>query len=179
MDVVRRNLQALRGTIQVESQAGRGTRLTLRLPLTLAIIDGFLVQSANRSYVIPLDSVVECVERPTTDQQRSYFNLRGKVLPALRLRERFGLPGERPERESVVVVQYAGQRAGIVVDRLAGELQAGIKPRGAIFRHLQGIGGSTILGSGEVALILDIPALIKIAGQAEERLLARPELLGA
>ena len=175
MDVVRRNLQALRGTINVDSQSGRGTRLTLRLPLTLAIIDGFLVVSGHRSYVIPLDAVVECIERPESEHERNYFNLRGQVLPAVCLRESFGLPGERPARESVVVVQYAGQRAGIVVDRLAGELQAVIKPLGAIFRHLQGIGGSTILGSGEVALILDIPALIKISGQAEQRLLARPE----
>ena len=175
MDVVRRNLQALRGTINVSSQAGQGTRLTLRLPLTLAIIDGFLVVSANRSYVIPLDAVVECIERPEAEHERNYFNLRGQVLPSVCLRESFGLPGERPARESVVVVQYAGQRAGIVVDRLAGELQAVIKPLGALFRHLQGIGGSTILGSGEVALILDISALIKISGQAEQRLLARPE----
>lgn len=175
MDVVRRNLQALRGTINVSSQPGQGTRLTLRLPLTLAIIDGFLVVSANRSYVIPLDAVVECVERPEAEHDRNYFNLRGQVLPSVCLRESFGLPGERPARESVVVVQYAGQRAGIVVDRLAGELQAVIKPLGAIFRHLQGIGGSTILGSGEVALILDISALIKISGQAEQRMLARPE----
>ncbi|MBS0369377.1 MAG: chemotaxis protein CheA [Proteobacteria bacterium] len=175
MDVVRRNLQALRGTINVSSQAGQGTRLTLRLPLTLAIIDGFLVVSANRSYVIPLDAVVECVERPEAEHERNYFNLRGQVLPSVCLRESFSLAGKRPARESVVVVQYAGQRAGIVVDRLAGELQAVIKPLGAIFRHLQGIGGSTILGSGEVALILDIPALIKISGQAEQRLLARPE----
>ncbi|MDD3328243.1 MAG: chemotaxis protein CheA [Zoogloea sp.] len=175
MDVVRRNLQALRGTINVDSQPGQGTRLTLRLPLTLAIIDGFLVVSGNRSYVIPLDAVVECIERPESEHERNYFNLRGQVLPAVCLREIFSLPGERPARESVVVVQYAGQRAGIVVDRLAGELQAVIKPLGAIFRHLQGIGGSTILGSGEVALILDISALIKLSGQAEQRLLARPE----
>ncbi|GEC97504.1 chemotaxis protein CheA [Zoogloea ramigera] len=175
MDVVRRNLQALRGTINVDSQPGQGTRLTLRLPLTLAIIDGFLVVSGNRAYVIPLDAVVECIERPDSEHERNYFNLRGQVLPAVCLREIFSLPGERPARESVVVVQYAGQRAGIVVDRLAGELQAVIKPLGAIFRHLQGIGGSTILGSGEVALILDISALIKISGQAEQRLLARPE----
>jgi len=179
MDVVRRNLQALRGTINVSSQAGQGTRLTLRLPLTLAIIDGFLVVSANRSYVIPLDAVVKCVERPESEHDRNYFNLRGQVLPSVCLRESFGLPGERPARESVVVVQYAGQRAGIVVDRLAGELQAVIKPLGAIFRHLQGIGGSTILGSGEVALILDISALIKISGQAEQRLLARSETRSA
>jgi len=179
MDVVRRNLQALRGTINVDSQSGQGTRLTLRLPLTLAIIDGFLVVSGNRSYVIPLDAVVECIERPESEHERNYFNLRGQVLPAVCLREIFNLPGERPARESVVVVQYAGQRAGIVVDRLAGELQAVIKPLGAIFRHLQGIGGSTILGSGEVALILDISALIKISGQLEQRLIARPELRSA
>lgn len=179
MDVVRRNLQALRGTINVDSQSGQGTRLTLRLPLTLAIIDGFLVVSGNRSYVIPLDAVVECIERPESEHERNYFNLRGQVLPAVCLREIFNLPGERPARESVVVVQYAGLRAGIVVDRLAGELQAVIKPLGAIFRHLQGIGGSTILGSGEVALILDISALIKISGQLEQRLIARPELRNA
>ena len=179
MDVVRRNLQALRGTINVDSQSGQGTRLTLRLPLTLAIIDGFLVVSGNRAYVIPLDAVVECIERPESEHERNYFNLRGQVLPAVCLREIFNLPGERPARESVVVVQYAGQRAGIVVDRLAGELQAVIKPLGAIFRHLQGIGGSTILGSGEVALILDISALIKISGQLEQRLIARPELRNA
>ena len=116
MDVVRRNLQALRGTINVDSQSGQGTRLTLRLPLTLAIIDGFLVVSGNRSYVIPLDAVVECIERPESEHERNYFNLRGQVLPAVCLREIFNLPGERPARESVVVVQYAGQRAGIVVD---------------------------------------------------------------
>ncbi len=179
MDVVRRNLQALRGTINVDSQSGQGTRLTLRLPLTLAIIDGFLVVSGNRSYVIPLDAVVECIERPESEHERNYFNLRGQVLPAVCLREIFNLPGERPARESVVVVQYAGQRAGIVVDRLAGELQAVIKPLGAIFRHLQGIGGSTILGSGEVALILGISPLIKISGQLEQRLIARPELRNA
>ncbi|WP_300437502.1 chemotaxis protein CheA [Zoogloea sp.] len=179
MDVVRRNLQALRGTINVDSQSGQGTRLTLRLPLTLAIIDGFLVVSGNRSYVIPLDAVVECIERPESEHERNYFNLRGQVLPAVCLREIFNLPGERPARESVVVVQYAGLRAGIVVDRLAGELQAVIKPLGVIFRHLQGIGGSTILGSGEVALILDISALIKISGQLEQRLIARPELRNA
>lgn len=179
MDVVRRNLQALRGTINVDSQSGQGTRLTLRLPLTLAIIDGFLVVSGNRAYVIPLDAVVECIERPESEHERNYFNLRGQVLPAVCLREIFNLPGERPARESVVVVQYAGLRAGIVVDRLAGELQAVIKPLGVIFRHLQGIGGSTILGSGEVALILDISALIKISGQLEQRLIARPELRNA
>ena len=102
-------------------------------------------------------------------RDRNYFNLRGQVLPAVCLREIFNLPGERPARESVVVVQYAGQRAGIVVDRLAGELQAVIKPLGAIFRHLQGIGGSTILGSGEVALILDVQSLVQRNARSEER----------
>ncbi|MFZ2854482.1 MAG: chemotaxis protein CheA [Rhodocyclaceae bacterium] len=175
MDVVRRNIQALRGAVDVDSVEGEGATFTIRLPLTLAIIDGFLVGIDKASYVIPLDTVVECIELKNLPTDRNFLNLRGEALPFIRLRELFEVAGEPPPRENIVVVQFAGKRAGIVVDQLMGEFQTVIKPLGAMFRHLRGIGGSTILGSGEVALILDVAALVQAVSQNEEhRLLAAP-----
>jgi two-component system chemotaxis sensor kinase CheA len=168
MDVVRKNITALRGTVDVKTEPGAGSRFTIRLPLTLAIIDGFLTGVGKASYVIPLDMVIECIELSNTSVDRDYINLRGEVLPFVRLRELFEVSGERPARENVVVVQYAGQKAGIVVDQLLGEFQTVIKPLGTLFRNMRGIGGSTILGSGEVALILDVQALVSRCATAEE-----------
>lgn len=172
MDVVRRNIQALRGAVDVASVDGQGATFTIRLPLTLAIIDGFLVGVDKSAYVIPLDSVVECIELKNLPTDRNFMNLRGEALPFIRLRELFEIAGETPPRESIVVVQFAGQRAGIVVDHLMGEFQTVIKPLGAMFRHLRGIGGSTILGSGEVALILDVAALVQSVTQSEQHVLS-------
>ncbi|OHC68524.1 MAG: chemotaxis protein CheA [Rhodocyclales bacterium GWA2_65_20] len=172
MDVVRSNIRALRGAVDVHSEEGVGSRFTIRLPLTLAIIDGFLVGVDKSAYVIPLDMVVECMELQQAAVDRNYLNLRGEVLPFVRLRELFEVPGEQPRRENVVVVKSGGQKAGIVVDVLHGEFQTVIKPLGGLFRHLRGIGGSTILGSGEVALILDVQALAHLAASAEEHSLA-------
>ena len=175
MDVVRRNIQSLRGNCDVSSVEGEGTTFTIRLPLTLAIIDGFLVGVGKAAYVIPLDAVVECIEQKNLTTDRNFLNLRGEALPFIRLRDLFEVPGDAPPRESIVVVQFAGQRAGIVVDQLMGEFQTVIKPLGVMFPHLRGIGGSTILGSGEVALILDVSALVHAVSQSEEhRLLVRP-----
>ena len=170
MDVVRKNITALRGTVHVETEPDAGSRFTIRLPLTLAIIDGFLTGVGKASYVIPLDMVVECIELAGTSEERDYRTLRGEVLRFVRLRELFEAPGEAPARENVVVVQYAGKKAGIVVDQLLGEFQTVIKPLGTLFRHMRGIGGSTILGSGEVALILDVQALVSRCAKAEEQL---------
>ncbi|HMX16666.1 MAG TPA: chemotaxis protein CheA [Rhodocyclaceae bacterium] len=167
MDVVKKNITALRGTVEVHSEEGLGSRFTIRLPLTLAIIDGFLVGVAKASYVIPLEMVVECLELPFDAGDSHYLNLRGEVLPFVRLRELFEVDGGRPPRENVVVVKAAGRKAGIVVDALHGEFQTVIKPMAAIFRHLRGIAGSTILGTGEVALILDILALVGLASANE------------
>ena len=172
MDVVKRNITALRGTVDIESQEEIGTTVRIRLPLTLAIIDGFMVGVGAASYVLPLDMVVECIELPPPPpcEQKApdYLNLRGGVLPFIRLREQFEVGAPAPARENVVVVQYAGQRAGLVVDRLMGEFQTVIKPLGKVFSQIRGIGGSTILGSGEVALILDIPGLIKQTSAANQ-----------
>jgi two-component system chemotaxis sensor kinase CheA len=170
MDVVRKNITALRGSVDVKTELGVGSRFTIRLPLTLAIIDGFLTGVGKSSYVIPLDMVVECIELANTSAERDYINLRGEVLPFVRLRELFEVPGTQPPRENVVVVQYAGQKAGIVVDQLLGEFQTVIKPLGSLFRNMRGIGGSTILGSGEVALILDVQALVSRSARSEEQL---------
>ena len=168
MDVVRRNILSLRGTVEVLSVEGEGSTFIIRLPLTLAIIDGFLVGIENAAYVIPLDSVVECIEHKNLSGDRNFLNLRGEALPFIRLREIFETEGEAPVRESIVVVQFAGHRAGIVVDQLMGEFQTVIKPLGRMFANLRGIGGSTILGSGEVALILDVAALVNLVTRGEE-----------
>ncbi|HCI13793.1 MAG TPA: chemotaxis protein CheA [Gallionellaceae bacterium] len=171
MDVVKRNIMALRGTVDLDSEAGRGTTVSIRLPLTLAIIDGFLVGVGKSSFVIPLDLVVECIELPsqsTEEGGNNYLNLRGEVLPFLHLRNLFEVEGSEVRRENVVVVQYGNARAGLVVDTLQGEFQTVIKPLGHIFSHVNGIGGSTILGSGEVALILDVPRLVQqVSGKVE------------
>ena len=175
MDVVRRNIQALRGTVDVRTVEGEGSTFAIRLPLTLAIIDGFLTGVGTASYVVPLDSVVECIELQDINADRNFLNLRGEVLPFVRLRAMFDIPGTPPARQNVVVVHYAGRKAGLVVDALLGEFQTVIKPLGALFRHLRGIGGSTILGTGDVALILDVPALIQLVSGVEESRLHAPQ----
>ena len=167
MDVVRRNIQSLRGSVEVATVEGEGSIFTIRLPLTLAIIDGFLTGVGKASYVVPLDSVVECIELADVPGERNYLTLRVEVLPFVRLRELFDIGGEVPGRQNVVIVQYAGHKAGLVVDALLGEFQTVIKPLGALFKHLRGIGGSTILGTGEVALIVDVPALVERASARE------------
>jgi two-component system, chemotaxis family, sensor kinase CheA len=173
MDVVRRNIEGLRGSIEVESQVGRGTTMRIRLPLTLAIIDGFMVGVGGAAYVLPLNMVMECVElRPEhldASQGRNYVNLRGEVLPFVRLRALFEKQSAPGRRENIVVVRYAGQSAGLVVDELLGDFQTVIKPLGRLFGAVRGISGSTILGSGEVALILDVPSLIGLASERETR----------
>jgi two-component system chemotaxis sensor kinase CheA len=172
MDVVRRNIQSLRGTVDVDSEPGVGTTIRIRLPLTLAIIDGFMVGVAGSSYVLPLDTVVECIELTASDRAMAgdgtYLNLRGEVLPYLRLRDFFDVHHSDIQRENVVVVQYAGRKAGLVVDDLLGEFQTVIKPLGKVFSLIKGIGGFTILGNGEVALILDVPRLMSQVTAREE-----------
>ena len=171
MDVVRRNIEALRGSVHIDSTPGEGTTLAIRLPLTLAIIDGFLTGVGSAAYVVPLDLVEECIELTSEVANRDYLNLRGEVLPFVRLGEQFGHGQSIRRRQSVVVVRYAGQRAGLVVDELMGEFQTVIKPLGPVFSQLKGIAGSTILGSGDVALILDVPNLIaRTTATPQERL---------
>lgn len=183
MDVVKRNITLLRGTVDLDSQPGQGTIVRIRLPLTLAIINGFLVGIDQSTYVIPLDMVQECIELDEQDRQSSrdngYLDLRGEVLPLVYLRDHFNHEGPAARRQNVVVVRYAEHKAGLVVDDLLGEFQTVIKPLGKLFGGLRGISGSTILGSGAVALILDIPALLNQIVQLEARSTQTPYSLSA
>ena len=170
MDVVRRNIEALRGHVQVHSTLGAGTRITIRLPLTLAIIDGFMVGVGASRFIFPLDAVVEVIEnRPTASgldgRGRGVVELRGEVLPVVCLRTLYGLDSAPPEQVSVVVLNAGGVSFGVIVDALLGQHQTVIKPLGRIFRMLRGISGSSILGNGEVALIFDVASLAQLAAQ--------------
>ncbi|RAU44017.1 MULTISPECIES: chemotaxis protein CheA [unclassified Pseudomonas] len=173
MDVVKRNITLLRGNVELDSQPGQGTLVRIRLPLTLAIINGFLVGIDRSTYVIPLDMVQECIEldehQRESGRQQGYLDLRGEVLPLVDLRAHFSHEGPPARRQNVVVVRYAEHKAGLVVDDLLGEFQTVIKPLGKLFGALRGISGSTILGSGAVALILDVPALLNQIVQLEAR----------
>jgi two-component system chemotaxis sensor kinase CheA len=170
MDVVKSNVEALRGSLDIGSVPGQGTTMRICLPLTLAIIDGFQVGVGNSTFILPLDAVVECIELPEGADVADYLNLRGEVLPFVRLRQMFAVTGEAPLRQNIVVVRFAGRKAGIAVDRLFGECQTVIKPLGRLFAGVSGISGSTILGSGEVALILDVSQLVQQAVGLETRL---------
>jgi len=168
LDVVRRNVNALSGTLHLESVKGQGTTFTIRLPLTLAIIDGFAVRVGTETYVVPLSSVKECLELPAENHRcdtGGVINLRGEALPFLRLRDLFGAGQKAPARERILVVEHQGGRAGLAADELLGEQQAVIKPLGRLFQGISGVSGSTILGDGRVALILDVPAICREAIQ--------------
>jgi two-component system chemotaxis sensor kinase CheA len=160
LDVVKRNITALRGSVSLSSKEGIGTTVTVRLPLTLAIIDGFLVGLGKSVYAIPLDMIEECIAF-SVEPGHDYTNLRGEVLPFIRLRELFNVPGVPSKGENIVVIKHAGERVGLVVDTLLGEFQTVIKPLGKMFSQSECISGSTILGSGDVALILDVPTLVR------------------
>lgn len=163
MDVVRRNIEDLRGVVEVDTVVGSGSHFRIRLPLTLAIIDGFQFLAGGSSWVVPLDQVVECTDLSVAETYQGLVRLRDEPLPFFRLRELFGMEGDIPVRESLVVVQHGSRHIGIAVDELVGELQAVIKPLGRMFKHLRGIGGTTILGNGQLAMILDIGQLVSLS----------------
>jgi len=165
MDVVKRNITELQGSIEIDSELGVGTQFTIRLPLTLAIIDGFHVGAGNIDFIVPQNTILECVDLGSLNhvQGQSCVNLRGEQIPYIRLQELFALAPLPDSREKLVVVQFGDKRAGIVVDVLHGEIQTVVKPMGPIFHALKGIGGSSLLGTGAVALILDVQQLIGFA----------------
>jgi len=168
MDVVKRAIEALRGQVEVDSLPGAGSAMTIRLPLTLAIIDGLQVLAGDEYYVLPLSLVEECVElaRRAEDGQsgKQIVNLRGKIVSYIRLRDCFAIPGEPPAIEQLIVVAFEGRRVGLVVDHVIGEHQTVIKSLGPLYRDVQGLAGATVRGDGRMALILDVPGLLKSAG---------------
>ena len=159
MDVVRQRVDSLRGSIDVASKPGEGTSVTLRLPLTLAIIDGLLVSIGDASFVLPLANILECIELTSADIERAngkhIADVRGEIVPYIRLREYFDIRTPKPEIEQIIVVATEGGRYGFVVDRVLGNRQTVIKNLGRFYRHVKVVSGATILGNGMVALILD------------------------
>ena len=167
MDVVRRSVDALRGTIEIASKPGEGTSVTLRLPLTLAIIDGLLVRVGEAYFVLPLATTLECIELTRQDIEKAngkhVANVRGQIIPYIRLREYFDIRAEAPEREQIMVAETEDGRYGFVVDQVMGDHQTVIKNLGRFYNHVQLVSGATILGNGTVALILDPHRLVRDA----------------
>ena len=176
MDVVKRTIESLRGAIDIKSAPGEGSTVTLRIPLTLAIIDGLLVRVGEERYVIPLAAVEECLELSLEEdlrsRGRSFITLRDRLVPYLRLREMFDT-GTRPDpHQKIVVIATGAERVGLVVDQIIGSHQTVIKSMSALHREVATFAGATILGDGGVALILDVVQLVTLGQHQEERLRA-------
>jgi len=168
MDVVLKNVQALGGRVTVDSEPGKGTRITISLPLTLAILDGLSVGVGDHRFILPLNAIVESLqpkrEAIKTVNGMQVVNVRGNYLPILPLHELFHLQGGVTEPVSgiFVLVNVEGEQAAIMVDSLLDEHQVVIKSLEENFRKVPGAAGATILGDGKVALILDVPALLEM-----------------
>lgn len=171
MDVVKRGIEGLRGSISVDSVRGSGTTITLKIPLTLAIIDSLLVKIGKDHYVLPLAAVEECVELTRDDIKNSHgrnlANVRGAIIPYIPLRQHFCITDQRPEIEQIVIADIHGSKVGFVVDHVVGEHQTVIKSLGKMYRDVKGVSGATILGDGTVALILDMGVLLQSVEKLE------------
>ncbi len=172
MDVVSKVIDSLRGSIDVDSKPGEGTAIKLKLPLTLAIIDGLLVKVSDEYFIVPLSYVEECVELTNEDIAEAngkslLLNSHGDLLPYISLRDQFSVKGEAPEIQQVVVVNENDSKTGFLVDEIIGEHQTVIKSLGKFIKDVDGLSGLTILGNGTLALILDIPTVIKSAERKE------------
>jgi two-component system chemotaxis sensor kinase CheA len=185
MDVVKRNVEALNGTIAFTSERGRGSRIQLRLPLTLGIIEGMLLRVGQQVFVVPLTAVVESL-RPTRQHLRNVLGrgelvcIRDQALPLLRLHRVFAIPdAERnPCQAAVCVVEAEQKSVALLVDELVGQVRVVVKPLERNFRRVGGVMGATILGDGHVALIIDVPALLRMtsrSGPRQERDMAGAE----
>jgi len=172
--VVRRSIEALRGSMEISSRPGAGMAVTLRLPLTLAIIDGLLVRVGQSHFVLPLANSLECVELTGQDIAEAHgnhiANVRGELIPYVRLSEYFQMPVDRREREQIMVVETEHGHFGFVVDQVLGDHQTVIKNLGRLYRNVQVVSGATILGNGSVALILDPHRLVQSVLQSDSKL---------
>ncbi|MGD1093839.1 MAG: chemotaxis protein CheA [Bryobacteraceae bacterium] len=177
MDVVRRSVDALRGSIDIGSKPGEGMTVTLRLPLTLAIIDGLLVRVGHAYFILPLATSLECVELTKQDIRNAHGNrlatVRGETIPYIRISEYFEMESPRPEREQIMVIETEDGHYGLAVDEVLGNHQTVIKNLGRFYRDVPTVSGATILGNGTVALILDPYRLVQSAIRARPRAAAR------
>ncbi len=167
LDVVKKAIEALRGTIEITSSRGQGAMIILKIPLTLAIIDGFLTRIGEEHFIFELSSVQECIElnekNSAISRNRNLVNVRGSLVPFIRLRDQFSISGDPPAIEQVVIVQEEERRVGFVVDSVVGEHQTVLKSLGRYYKSVEGISGATILGDGTVALVLDTRKMIESA----------------
>ncbi|MHC1789713.1 chemotaxis protein CheA [Solidesulfovibrio sp.] len=170
MDVVKRNIEALRGTVELESVLGLGTTVTIRLPLTLAIIDGFNVMVGGDSFIVPLANLRGFQERFTDGPVRTVETLERmeELIPVVSLRRLFAVPGDQPGYERVVITEVEGEMVGFCVDKVIGRQQAVIKSLDDCYRHLKWISGTTINGDGSISLILDVPQLVRFVRNRED-----------
>ncbi|MCK4992372.1 MAG: chemotaxis protein CheW, partial [Bacteroidales bacterium] len=163
MDVVNRKIEDLRGEVEIDSRIGEGTTITIKLPLTLSIIDGMLVKVNNTHFVIQL-SVVDKVHQVRTadlvENTNGLISLNGELIPYLYLRNEFDVQGDVPEYSKMIVVKYDNKQVGLSVDDIIGEYQAVLKPLGKLFQKQEKVSGATILGDGSVALVLDTNKII-------------------
>lgn len=166
MDVVKRTIEAMRGSIDLTTIPGHGSSVTLRLPLTLAIIDGLLIRVGEGRYIIPLSAVEECVELTAADEARargrSFLNVRGDLVPFLRLRELFEADGQADPYQKVIITAIGDTRVGLVVDQIIGSHQTVIKSLSKLHADVTMFSGATILGDGSAALILDVAQLVTL-----------------
>ena len=170
MDVVRRKIMDIRGEVDVDSKPGAGTSISIRLPLTLSIIDGLLVEIDGVSYIIPLSVIDKCYAVEHAKVMTSYNNiiiLDGQQIPFYYMREEFNCASKAPQTEQIVVVRYEEHRIGIVIDTIIGEYQAVLKPLGKMYKKQDMISGASILGDGTIALVLDSNKIIKRFGHQE------------
>jgi len=173
MDVVKKAVDSLRGKMQIDSLPGEGTTVTLSLPLTLAIIEGLLVKVGADTFVMPLSIVEECIELSEKERQQSHgrnlAQVRGQIVPYIRLRDQFVINGSEPAIQQIVIANTEGRRVGFAVDSVIGEHQTVIKSLGKFYHGVNGISGATILGDGSVALILDVPQIVRSVAKEESR----------
>ena len=171
MDVVKKDITALNGTVSIESRPGEGTDFILKIPLTLAIIEGMLVQIGSNTFVIPLSNIQECMEfKPEHGDDGkvcSHITARGEFLPYINLREWFEITDPMPAGQQVVIVNDQDSSLGLVVDKVIGNNQTVIKPLGDLYKNVEGLSGATVLGDGSVALILDVFKLSNVVKRTE------------
>jgi two-component system chemotaxis sensor kinase CheA len=173
MDVVKRAIEAMRGSIDLTTRPGQGTTVTLRLPLTLAIIEGLLIRVGEGRYIVPLSAVEECVELTSADERsrgRNFLNVRGDLVPFLRLRQLFETPGAADRHQKIIIISTGETRVGLVADQILGNHQTVIKSLSKLHSDVTMFSGATILGDGSAALIIDVAQLIALAqSQADKQ----------
>jgi two-component system, chemotaxis family, sensor kinase CheA len=169
MDVVKKQIDALRGTLSIASEEGKGCRVAITLPLTLAIIEGLLIQVGLDQFIIPMAAITENVEllraQRARNNRRNLIAVRGELVPYIDLRQTFHLDSDVPAIEKVVIVRYEDHRVGLVVDRVLGTHQTVIQSLGRFFKNISLVSGATIMGDGRVALIMDVAAVVRYANE--------------